>query len=610
MYQSSKKCGLFFSASIFLGFIFLSGCGPQAGQSSIPTITETQTSSPSSIVEPTQTPYVITATSETSDEIPNPDGLFFLSLPDSGHYHLFAYSPLTQPLTRITQGAWDDITPVLSPDGNKLAFASNRTGYWDLYTLDLFSGTLLKLTDTQAYDAAPSWSPDGLWLAFETYENGHTNIVIHSSTDPAQQSIVITQDAFGGSSPAWSPFPGRMIAFVSNRGGEPDIWLANLDLTGEERFTDVSQNPDGVEAHPAWSSDGRYLAWSAPDADSGLPGVYLWDSQKPSIFPEFVGEGDWPVWQNGSNLGSSLVTPNKTYLVGFSKNGEINLPAVLLPNPLKGLTFGFTSAPLPGIFSNAAMETPAPLFSIAESIPSTSLADRESLVKLQDIDAPYPEMQEGAANSFQALRAQVALETGWDALANLENAFIPITSTLDPGLGGDWLFTGRAFTLNPALIQANWMTVVREDFGQQTYWRIFLRTTAQDGSMGTPLVQTPWDFSARSGDAYSYENGGRMLKTIPPGYWVDLTALASQYGWERLPALMNWRTYYSGARFNELVFSQGLDWRTAMLQLYPPEILVTPTIVIPPTRTPTWQPDWYKSPTPTRTPTPRPSYTP
>ncbi len=229
---------------------------------------------------------------------------------------------------------------------------------------------------------------------------------------------------------------------------------------------------------------------------------------------------------------------------------------------------------------------------------------------LTGVQAPYPQLNEFAYNSFQALRAQVAMETGWDALASLENAYVPLTTPLDPGLGEDWLYTGRAFTLNPAQIQASWMAIIREDFGQQTYWRIYLRTTAQDGSQGAPLTQVPWDFSARTGDPVAYENGGRLADSIPSGYWVDLTSLAIQYGWERLPALTEWRTYYAGARFNELAFTQGLDWHTAMLQLYPPEFLVTPTMVIPPTRTPTRTPMWYRSPTPTSTPTSRPTNTP
>jgi hypothetical protein len=154
------------------------------------------------------------------------------------------------------------------------------------------------------------------------------------------------------------------------------------------------------------------------------------------------------------------------------------------------------------------------------------------------------------------------------------------------------------------------MVVVREEYGQETWWRMYLRTAALDGSQGRPLTRLPWDFSARTGSSQAYEDGGALMDSIPDGYWLDLTSLAAQYGWERLPALTNWRSYYNGAHFNELVFVQGTTWRAAMLELYPPEALLTPTVVIPPTRTPTRTPLYYRSPTPTRTPTPRPTSTP
>ncbi|HEX2980791.1 MAG TPA: hypothetical protein VHO48_11050, partial [Anaerolineaceae bacterium] len=99
-------------------------------------------------------------------------------------------------------------------------------------------------------------------------------------------------------------------------------------------------------------------------------------------------------------------------------------------------------------------------------------------------------------------------------------------------------------------------------------------------------------------------------------YWVDVTDLAQRYGWERLPALSNWRTYYAGTRYNTFIKTDGKDWQTAMLDLYPPEALVSPTAVVPPTSTPTRAPAWYKSPTPgstaepSVTPTPRPTWTP
>jgi TolB protein len=557
---------------------------------------------------PTQTPYVITATPDTGTSAPAPQGTYFLSLADAGYFHLFAYSPQTLPIARITANTWDDITPAISPDGKWLAYASNQNSYWDLYLLELASGATIRLTDTPEYDAAPTWSPDGAFLAYETYRKGFLGIFIRSVTD-SSQIYPLTQDSASDTSPAWSPL-GRQIAFISNRSGEPEVWIANLDKSGNEKFTNISQSPQTAESHPVWSPDGTHLAWASTDSASGLTSIFIWNANNPTSPARWVGSGDWPVWQDNEHITTRLTAPNQTLIAGYTINGTISLPPVLLPNPVNGMTFGDTSTALPGPFQKIAQITPAALYNTTITPQSDSLPGRVPLVSLIGIQAPFPRINELAYNAFQTLRAQVARETGWDALASLENAYVPLTTSLDPGLGEDWLYTGRAITLNPSQIMANWMVIIREDFGQETFWRIYLRTTAQDGSQGVPLTQVPWDFSARTGGSVAYENGGKLADTIPSGYWVDLTSLAIQYGWERLPALTQWRTYYAGARFNELAFTQGMDWYTAMLQLYSPEFLVTPTVVIPPTRTPTRTPMWYRTPTPTSTSTLRPTYTP
>jgi TolB protein len=155
------------------------------------------------------------------------------------------------------------------------------------------------------------------------------------------------------------------------------------------------------------------------------------------------------------------------------------------------------------------------------------------------------------------------------------------------------------------------MAIVREDYGDQTYWRVYVRERFQDGSAGVPLDVAPWDFSSRySGDTDAYEMGGTPLSSIPSGYWLDFTQLAAAYGWERLPALPIWRASYPAARFGEFALTNGLDWYSAMLELYPPEALLVPTAILPPTRTLTPTPRWYQSPTPTFTPTFRPTFTP
>jgi TolB protein len=247
----------------------------------------------------------------------------------------------------------------------------------------------------------------------------------------------------------------------------------------------------------------------------------------------------------------------------------------------------------------------------------TPLADipagRQHLIPLADVQAPFPQLHDLVDEAFQALRDHVASRAGWDFMASLENAYVPLTVPLAPGMGQDWLYTGRAFAFNPLLINAGWVAVIPEPYGGETYWRVYLRARYQDGSQGMPLHELPWDFNARySGDPRLYDRGGNLAGEVPAGYWVDFTALAQAYSWERLPALTNWRSAYPAARFNEFVQSNGLDWRTAIQELYPPEALVTPTALIPPTLTATPTPRWTAVwPTSTRTQPPaKPTQTP
>lgn len=540
------------------------------------------------------------------------EGLWILALAEAGRYHLFAYHPQHTPFTRLTSGPWDDRDPAVNPDGSQIAFASNRRGYWDLYILTLETGEIRQVTDSPAYEGAPSWSPDGLWLAYETYENGQLDIYVRPIPDD-QPAIPLTGHPAADYAPAWSP-EGRQIAFVSNRSGDAEIWLANLDQAGEGGHRNISLSPRSDESHPAWAPDGRRLAW-ASDGD-GIRTIYRWDADLDPRTSVPLGGGDWPAWSpDGQTLLTRLITPGQTYLSAISASapGIVSLPAVNLAGPVAGLTWvpGGLPGPLPLAYSLAAAETPAPPWLPALTPNADVPGGRQGLVALDDVEAPYPQLHDLVDESFHALRARVANELGWDLLSSLENAFVPLTAPLAPSMGADWLYTGRALALNTGPMNAGWMTVVREDFGAQTYWRLYVRARFQDGSQGRPLDSLPWDFSARDGgDVRAYENGGARAHIVPEGYWVDFTHLADAYGWSRVPALGSWRTFYQGTRLNEFVQAEGLEWAAAMLELYPPEALITPTPIVPPTRTPSPTPRWYRTPTPTHTSTPRPTFTP
>jgi TolB protein len=538
---------------------------------------------------PTNTPDPPTArpvkpTEENSS--PLSEGTIILSLNEAGNYHLFAYQPFAYPYTRLTSGPWDDITPALSPDGRWLAFSSNRSGVWDLYRLDLQSGEITRITNNKYFEASPSWSPDGNLLAYELYRDNF-EIMIRSVFDD-QVRVNLTDHTAADYQPSWSP-EGRQVAFISDRTGEPDVWVANFDIFSDGRFTNLSQTSGVQESHPNWSPDGNELVWAA--RQDGNHNLLRWSQEAGSTY---ISSGDWPVWSpDGRLVLSSLLAPNQSLLTAYQASDSLlALPPLVLPGSVSGLSWSNQqlSLPLPQTIAQIAAETPsAPWTSSRDEAPG----ERADIVHLDNVNAPYPELHDAVDEAFHALRSKVAEQAGWDFLANLDNAYLPLSAPLPPGMGDDWLYTGRAFAFDTRTIHSGWVIAVPEKFGHQVYWRVYIKARIQNGSLGKPLHEPPWNFVARFvGDPLLYEQGGYQELGIPAGYWVDFTALADAFGWQRLPALPIWQSAFFAARFNEFVMPHDQTWQEAMLNLYPPEALQTPTPVYPPTLTPTRTPSW------------------
>lgn len=544
-------------------------------------------------------------------------GTLILAIQEGPFSHLFAYQPQNLPFTRLTAGDWNDITPAVSPDGKQLVFSSNRSGHWDLYLLDLVNGETRRLTDTPEYDGAPSFSPDGRWLVYESYQEsspgkGSLELYIRQvspETADGQTPIRLTDNGAGDYAPAWSP-AGRQIAFISTQDGDADIWLADLDQV-DQRFQNVSRRLASPDSHPAWSPDGKMLLWSSEV--EGIQTLYIWEPGEAEIEPQPVGNGGWAAWSpDGQSVVTSVQSPNHTNLTGFNiQDSNLTLAPISVAGNLNGIAWtSYTlSQPYPAPLAQAAQLTPTPVWQPALSAPPDSPAGRQNVVPLKDIIAPFPYLHDLVDESFFALRQEVVRQAGWNLLAHLENAYVPLTAPLFPGMLEDWLYTGRAFALSSAPANAGWMVMVREDYGGFTYWRVYVRTRLQDGGQGVPLHEPPWDFNARNrGDPRFYEQGGSLMESIPGGYWIDFTELASSYGWERLAALSSWRIAIPAARYNEFVNRPNLNWYAAILEIYPPEAVVTVTPPPPPTATPTKT--LIPSRTPTLTQTLRPSASP
>ncbi len=78
--------------------------------------------------------------------------------------------------------------------------------------------------------AAPAWSPDGRKIAFASERDGNSEIYLMNADGSGQRNL--TRNLAYDGDPAWSP-DGRKITFVSNRDGRYAVYVMNADGSGQ-----------------------------------------------------------------------------------------------------------------------------------------------------------------------------------------------------------------------------------------------------------------------------------------------------------------------------------------------------------------------------------------
>jgi len=169
-------------------------------------------------------------------------------------------------------GTWMSLD--LSPDGRQIVF--DLLG--DLYLVPLEGGEARALTSGMAWDMHPRFRPDGQWIAFASDRGGGDNLwIVRADGSDARQ---VTKESFRlVSSPAWTP-DGELLAgrkhFTSRRSlGAGQIWLYHW--TGGSGLG-MAEKPGEQKdlGEPALSPDGRYLYYSF-DATPGATFEYSKD---------------------------------------------------------------------------------------------------------------------------------------------------------------------------------------------------------------------------------------------------------------------------------------------------------------------------------------------
>jgi Tol biopolymer transport system component len=212
-------------------------------------------------------------------------------------------------------------------DNGLIAFASNRSILagdpsstdTEIFTMDPSNPivTLTQLTKNDASDSQPAWSPDGSRISFVSNRDGNPEIYMMDPNGALQTRL--TNNAAVDSVPAFSP-GGDRISFERSQGDieiyEMDAADTNADFNGDDQ-TQLTNNSDN-DSDPNYSPDGRKIAFGSGDFD-----IY---TMKP-VDSDNDGNGDGRTqitmgarqdnWPNYSPGGARIVFTRYSDSVGF-----------------------------------------------------------------------------------------------------------------------------------------------------------------------------------------------------------------------------------------------------------------------------------------------------
>lgn len=158
-----------------------------------------------------------------------------------------------------SKGVGQNFLPVFSPDGTRIAFMSTRDGNSEIYIMNRNGSNLMRLTNNPAIDVTPTWSPTGAQIAFTSERRGQPQIFTVNIDGTGLRQISFESYA---DRPTWSPAPHNEIAFAARTGPGFDIKILGI-ASGETRQITFGE---GTNESPAWSPNGRHLAFSSTRA--------------------------------------------------------------------------------------------------------------------------------------------------------------------------------------------------------------------------------------------------------------------------------------------------------------------------------------------------------
>lgn len=202
----------------------------------------------------------------------------------AGSYSLWRVAVAGGAPQPLAAGAENALDPSVSPQANRLAYTQrlSDTNVWRLDFRTPAGPTPTRLISSTRQDANPHLSPDGKRIAFESDRTGNREIWLCDVDGSNALQLTALKGAAAAVNPRWSP-DGTRIVFESRPEGLADTYVVSADGGEPRRLTNDPHN----EVAPSWSADGRFIYFAS---DRG---------------------GDWQVWQMPSEGGEAMQVTSK-----------------------------------------------------------------------------------------------------------------------------------------------------------------------------------------------------------------------------------------------------------------------------------------------------------